>query len=56
VERRINEKASVTLADALDTYIESRDARLSADSKTISLHPAKLLRRLDETANRLYQP
>ncbi|EPL8666671.1 tyrosine-type recombinase/integrase [Klebsiella pneumoniae] len=32
VERRINEKASVTLADALDTYIESRDARLSADT------------------------
>jgi hypothetical protein len=33
VERRINEKASVTLADALDTYIESRDARLSADTQ-----------------------
>lgn len=32
VERRTNEKASVTLADALDTYIESRDARLSADT------------------------
>lgn len=32
VERRINEKASVTLADALNTYIESRDARLSADT------------------------
>ncbi|EPI5015718.1 tyrosine-type recombinase/integrase [Klebsiella oxytoca] len=32
VERRINEKALVTLADALDTYIESRDARLSADT------------------------
>nr|WP_237028818.1 MULTISPECIES: integrase family protein [Pectobacterium] len=32
VERRINEKASVTLADALDTYIESRDARLGADT------------------------
>ena len=32
VERRINEKASVTLADALNTYIESRDERLSADT------------------------
>lgn len=32
VERRINEKASVTLADALNTYIESRDARLSSDT------------------------
>lgn len=32
VERRINEKASVTLADALNTYIESRDARLSTDT------------------------
>lgn len=32
VERHINEKALVTLADALDTYIESRDARLSADT------------------------
>ena len=34
VERRISEKASVTLAEALDTYIESRDARLSADTAT----------------------
>ncbi|KFB99147.1 putative phage integrase [Trabulsiella guamensis ATCC 49490] len=32
VEKRINEKASVTLADALDTYIESRDSRLSANT------------------------
>lgn len=32
VEKRINEKALVTLNDALDTYIKSRDERLSADT------------------------
>ncbi|MGP8847275.1 integrase arm-type DNA-binding domain-containing protein, partial [Enterobacter hormaechei] len=28
VEKRVNEKASVTLADALDTYIKNRGHRL----------------------------
>lgn len=32
VEKRINEKALVTLKDALDTYIKSRDERLSTDT------------------------
>lgn len=32
VEKRINEKALVTLNDALDTYIKSRDERLSTDT------------------------
>lgn len=32
VEKRINERALVTLNDALDTYIKSRDERLSADT------------------------
>ncbi|HCM9221866.1 TPA: integrase family protein [Enterobacter hormaechei subsp. steigerwaltii] len=32
VEKRINEKALVTLNDALDTYIKSRDERLSSDT------------------------
>lgn len=32
VEKRITEKASVTLAGALDTYIENRGERLSADT------------------------
>lgn len=32
VEKRVNEKALVTLNDALDTYIKSRDERLSTDT------------------------
>ncbi|CAI8781419.1 integrase arm-type DNA-binding domain-containing protein [Kosakonia quasisacchari] len=32
VVKRVNEKATVTLADALATYIENRDERLSADT------------------------
>lgn len=32
VEKRINERALVTLNDALDTYIKSRDERLSPDT------------------------
>lgn len=32
IEKRINERALVTLNDALDTYIKSRDERLSTDT------------------------
>lgn len=32
VEKRINEKALVTLTDVLETYIKSRDERLSSDT------------------------